>query len=69
MLTAIRDAGWTAVLAGLFSCLSSAAFILALGQISVANALFIMGVAPLRRGAGGRLLLGETDRAGDLGRA
>jgi drug/metabolite transporter (DMT)-like permease len=58
-LTAIRDSGWPAVLAGLFSCLSSATFILALEQISVANALFIAGVAPFAAALVARLLLGE----------
>jgi drug/metabolite transporter (DMT)-like permease len=59
MLTAIRDSGWPAVLAGRFSCLSSATFILALEQISVANALFIAGVAPFAAALVARLLLGE----------
>ncbi len=59
MVTAVRDAGWPAVLAGLFSCLSSAAYILALEQISVANALFITGVAPFAAALLARLLLAE----------
>ncbi len=58
-MAAIRDAGWTAVLAGLLSCLTSASFILALGQISVANALFITGVAPFVAALAARVLLGE----------
>src|SRR5262245_6172323 len=41
---AIRAAGWAAVLAGAFSSASSVLFILALGRVTVANALFMSGI-------------------------
>lgn len=56
---AIRSAGWTAALAGACSCASSALFILALGQVTVANALFMTGIAPFLAALGGRIVLGE----------
>jgi DME family drug/metabolite transporter len=56
---ALRSAGWTAVLAGACSCASSALFILALGQVTVANALFVSGIAPFLAALGGRIVLGE----------
>lgn len=56
---ALRAAGWTAVLAGACSCASSVLFILALGQVTVANALFMTGIAPFLAALGGRLVLGE----------
>jgi drug/metabolite transporter (DMT)-like permease len=56
---ALRAAGWTAALAGAASCASSALFILALGQVTVANALFMSGISPFLAALGGRLVLGE----------
>jgi drug/metabolite transporter (DMT)-like permease len=56
---AVRLAGGTAALAGVCSCASSAFFILALGQVTVANALFMTGIAPFLAALGGRLVLGE----------
>lgn len=56
---AVRSAGWTAAVAGACSCASSALFILALGQATVANVLFMAGIAPFLAALGGRLVLGE----------
>ncbi len=56
---AVRSAGWTAVLAGACSCASSALFILALGRVTVANALFMSGIAPFLAALGGRIVLNE----------
>jgi drug/metabolite transporter (DMT)-like permease len=56
---AIRLAGWPAVLAGGLSSASSVFFILALGRITVANALFMAGVTPFLAAIGARLLLRE----------
>jgi drug/metabolite transporter (DMT)-like permease len=56
---AIRLAGWPAVLAGICSSASSVLFILALGQVTVANALFMTGITPFLAAIGGQLFLGE----------
>jgi DME family drug/metabolite transporter len=56
---AVRSAGWTAAAAGACACASSALFILALGQATVANVLFMAGIAPFLAALGGRLVLGE----------
>jgi drug/metabolite transporter (DMT)-like permease len=56
---AIRAAGWPAVLAGLCSSASSVLFILALGSITVANALFMVGITPFLAAIGARAILGE----------
>jgi DME family drug/metabolite transporter len=56
---AVRRAGWPAVLAGLCSSASSVLFILALGRVTVANALFMTGVTPFLAGIGAQAFLGE----------
>lgn len=56
---AIREAGWPAVLAGCASSASSALFILALGRVTVANALFMAGITPFLAAIGSRAFLGE----------
>ena len=56
---AIRLAGWPAVLAGACSSASSALFILALGHVTVANALFIAGITPFLTAIGAQAILGE----------
>lgn len=56
---AIRRAGWPAVLVGVCSCASSVLFILALGRVTVANALFMGGITPFLAAIGGQVLLGE----------
>jgi drug/metabolite transporter (DMT)-like permease len=56
---AIRLAGWPAVLAGVCSAASSVLFILALGRVTVANALFMSGITPFLAAIGAQALLGE----------
>jgi drug/metabolite transporter (DMT)-like permease len=56
---AIRLSGWPAVLAGACSAASSVLFILALGRVTVANALFMTGITPFLAAIGARALLGE----------
>lgn len=56
---AIRLAGWPAVLAGICSSASSVLFILALGRVTVANALFMTGITPFLTALGGQAFLGE----------
>jgi DME family drug/metabolite transporter len=55
----IRLAGWPAVLAGLFSSASSVFYILALGRVTVANAIFMSGVTPFLAAIGAQAILGE----------
>jgi drug/metabolite transporter (DMT)-like permease len=55
----IRAAGWPAVLAGACSSASSVLFILALGSVTVANALFMAGITPFLAAIGARAILGE----------
>jgi drug/metabolite transporter (DMT)-like permease len=55
----VRLAGWPAVLAGACSAASSAFFILALGRVTVANALFVGGITPFLAALGGQAFLGE----------
>lgn len=66
-LRVIQLAGWPAVLAGLCSSASSVFFILALGRVTVANALFMTGITPFVAAIGGRLLLGERVSRGAFG--
>jgi drug/metabolite transporter, DME family len=56
---AIRLAGWPAVLAGACSSASSVLFILALGRVTVANAIFMGGITPFLAAIGAQALLGE----------
>ncbi len=56
---AIRLASWPAVLAGICSSASSILFILALGRVTVANALFVTGITPFLAAIGGQAILGE----------
>jgi DME family drug/metabolite transporter len=55
----LRQAGWPAVLAGAFSAASSVLFILSLQHVTVANALFMSGIAPFITAIGAWLLLSE----------
>jgi DME family drug/metabolite transporter len=55
----IRLAGWPAVLAGLCTTASSVLFILALARVTVANALFMLGITPFLAAIGGQAVLGE----------
>ena len=64
---AIRVAGWPAVLAGLCSSASSVLFILALGRVTVANALFMTGITPFLAAIGARAILGERVAPGAWG--
>jgi len=59
MADAIRLAGWPAVAAGFCSAAASVLFILALGHVTVANALFLMGITPFLAAIGAQALLGE----------
>jgi drug/metabolite transporter, DME family len=54
-----RLAGWPAVLAGAASSASSVLFVLALGQVTVANALFMSGVTPFVVAIGAQAILKE----------
>jgi drug/metabolite transporter (DMT)-like permease len=56
---AIRQAGWPGVLAGVGSSASSVLFILALGHVTVANALFMGGLTPFLAAIGAQAILGE----------
>jgi len=56
---AIRLAGWPAVLAGACSSASSVFFILALGRVTVANAIFMGGITPFLAAIGAQTFLGE----------
>jgi drug/metabolite transporter (DMT)-like permease len=56
---AIRLAGWPAVLAGACSSASSVLFILALGRVTVANAIFMGGITPFLAAIGAQAFLGE----------
>ena len=56
---AIRLAGWPAVLAGLCATASSVLFILALARVTVANALFMLGITPFLAAIGSQAILGE----------
>jgi drug/metabolite transporter (DMT)-like permease len=58
-IRAIRLAGWPAVLAGVCSSASSVLFILALGRVTVANALFMTGITPFLAAIGAQAFLGE----------
>lgn len=64
---AIRLAGWPAVLAGVCSSASSVLFILALGSITVANALFMGGMTPFLTAIGAQVILGERVSRGAWG--
>jgi drug/metabolite transporter (DMT)-like permease len=64
---AIRLAGWPAVLAGACSSASSVLFILALGRVTVANALFMSGITPFVVAIGARAILGERVARGAWG--
>jgi drug/metabolite transporter (DMT)-like permease len=67
VVRAIRHAGWPAVLAGAFSSASSALFILALGRVTVANALFMGGITPFLVAIGAQAILGERVSRGAWG--
>lgn len=56
---ALRAAGLRGLLAGVLSAGASALFILAIARVTIANALFMAGIAPLLAALGARLLLGE----------
>ncbi len=56
---AFRLAGWSAVLAGLCAAASSVLFILALARVTVANALFMLGITPFLAAIGSQAFLGE----------
>jgi drug/metabolite transporter (DMT)-like permease len=56
---ALAAAGRRAVVAGLLSAAASALFILAIARVTIANALFLAGIAPLLAALGARALLGE----------
>jgi drug/metabolite transporter (DMT)-like permease len=66
-LAAIRLAGWPAVLAGACSSASSVLFILAVGRVTVANALFMTGVTPFLAAIGAQVILGERVSRGAWG--
>jgi drug/metabolite transporter, DME family len=66
-LEVIRLAGWPAVLAGACSSGSSVFFILALGRVTVANALFMTGITPFLAAVGARAILGERVPPGAWG--
>ncbi|MGH7358537.1 MAG: DMT family transporter [Candidatus Rokuibacteriota bacterium] len=55
----IRRAGWPAVVAGFCSAASSVFFILALGHVTVANALFLTGITTFLAAIGAQVFLGE----------
>jgi drug/metabolite transporter (DMT)-like permease len=55
----IRLAGWPAIVAGLCATASSVLFILALARVTVANALFMLGITPFLAAIGSQALLGE----------
>jgi drug/metabolite transporter (DMT)-like permease len=55
----IRLAGWPAVLAGACSSASSVLFILAVGRVTVANALFMTGITPFLAAIGAQVFLRE----------
>jgi drug/metabolite transporter (DMT)-like permease len=63
----IRLAGWAAVLAGACSSASSVLFILALGRVTVANALFMSGITPFLVAIGAQAILGERVSRGAWG--
>jgi drug/metabolite transporter (DMT)-like permease len=64
---AIRLAGWPAVVAGMCSSASSILFILALGRVTVANALFVTGITPFVAAIGAQAFLGERVPRGAWG--
>jgi drug/metabolite transporter, DME family len=57
--TPLRDAGWDAFLAGLALTGSSSFFILSLSHVTVANALFMSGIAPFITALIARASIGE----------
>ena len=59
VVEAIRLAGWPALVAGFCSAGASVLFILALGHVTVANALFLGGITPFLAAIGAQALLGE----------
>jgi DME family drug/metabolite transporter len=60
VLNAVRAAGWTGLMAGIAAAAASMFYILALGEITVANALFMVGISPFLAAFAGRWLLGEA---------
>jgi drug/metabolite transporter (DMT)-like permease len=66
-VTVFRLAGWPAVLAAVCSSASSVLFILALGRVTVANALFVSGVTPFLTAIGAQAFLGERVSRGAWG--
>ena len=56
---AIRSAGWNGVLAGTAASATLVSFVLALQEISVANTIFMTGLAPFIAALLGRVFLGE----------
>jgi len=59
LVAAIREAGWDALLAGAASSGTLVLFILSLETITVANALFMSGIAPFVTALLGRMFLKE----------
>jgi drug/metabolite transporter (DMT)-like permease len=59
LVAAIREAGWDALLAGAASSGALVLFILSLETITVANALFMSGIAPFITALLGRVFLKE----------
>jgi DME family drug/metabolite transporter len=57
---AVRKAGWTGLTAGIAAAAASMFYILALAEITVANALFMVGISPFVAAFAGRWLLGEA---------
>jgi drug/metabolite transporter (DMT)-like permease len=60
VLDAVRAAGWTGVMAGIAAAAASMLYILSLAEITVANALFMVGISPFLAAFAGRWLLGEA---------
>jgi drug/metabolite transporter (DMT)-like permease len=60
VLDAIREAGWAGLLAGIAGTAASVLYILSLAEITVANALFMVGITPFLAALAGRWLLGEA---------
>jgi DME family drug/metabolite transporter len=59
MVRAIRAAGWAGVVTGAASCGALIFFVLSLERITVANALFMAGIAPFLTALLGRVFLKE----------
>ncbi|MEM7360004.1 MAG: DMT family transporter [Pseudomonadota bacterium] len=60
---AMKEAGWPGFVAGIFLALSSIAVVLAVLNTTVANAMFVISLAPLLSGLFAWMLLGEKVKA------